>query len=115
MRFRLWNNSKKCFMHSYSPFMFHEYNLDPAGSKDELILLLSTQYKDANDIEIFEEDIIGGGLGDIVGVVKYDPSLARFVVMTILPGGTQKLMNFSDVMKHPVVVIGNSFENGDLL
>lgn len=92
------------------------------ATEEEVHLMMSTLHTTKDGMEIFEEDILAATdysttipITAAVGIVRYDPALARFVVIQPLPDGTQKLMNFTKVLKLNPRVAGNMFEDSEML
>lgn len=82
---------------------------------DEIEIMQSTGLKDKNDVEIFEGDIVTASEYEFigVGVVRYEDSLASFVVEFIdkeLIEKPQFICQFRELE-----VIGNVHENKELL
>lgn len=89
--------------------------------EEEAHLMMSTLHTTKEGVEIFEEDILVATdysttvpRKAVIGVVRYDPALARFMVIQALPS-TQKLMNFTDILKLNPEVAGNMFEDSEVL
>lgn len=90
-----------------------DWNLPNEKIRTEIDIQTLSQYtyrRDSKNQMIFENDIIKSKIGSI-GVVKFDESLLTFVVET--DDGVYTLYDMPT--DTDVVIIGNIFENKDLL
>lgn len=78
---------------------------------DDIVLMQSTGFKDKNDREIFEGDIIVSTDGFLTGVVEFREFLGMFVSELVEYSNFERLCNVATSRK----VIGNIYENPELL
>ena len=79
--------------------------------KSELILMQSTGFKDKNDKEIFEGDVLGTKDGLLNGVVEYRSDLGMWTNSLISYNNFERLCNVANSRE----IIGNIYENHELL
>lgn len=77
----------------------------------EYVLMQSTGFKDKNDKEIFEGDILGTKDGLLNGVVGYRADLGMFVNSLIRYNNFERLCSIASDRE----IIGNIYENPELL
>ena len=84
---------------------------------EDLVLMQSTGLKDKNGMEIFEGDILAVEADDGVIILKvsWDDEHALFVIKTKKFNEETALVELVDDNSYPFEVIGNIYENPELL
>lgn len=78
---------------------------------EDVILMQSTGFKDKNDKEIFEGDVLGTKDGLLNGVVEYRSDLGMWTNSLISYNNFERLCNVANSRE----IIGNIYENPELL
>lgn len=125
-KFRAWTEEGKAMYYDVYPFKddtlllsYDEIAFDEVPASD-FILMQSTELKDKNDNEIFEGDIVKykAGCNTFTEEVAYDKNFAGFGVRDakadiIFTFGEVEV--FEDIGKSFLEVVGNKYENPELL
>lgn len=96
---------------SVSHVLFKGKFLDFNVPINEIILMKSTGFKDKNDKEIFEGDVLGTKDGLLNGVVEYRSDLGMWTNSLISYNNFERLCNVANSRE----IIGNIYENPELL
>ncbi len=112
IKFRAWYEDGKRMISGFPSFHNdHFYNGRGLGIDFRVLKLMqSTGLQDKNDKEIYEGDILGGWLEH--GVVVWIQEEARWGIDV---QGDRRKIQFRDVNQDHLEVIGNIYENSDLL
>jgi uncharacterized phage protein (TIGR01671 family) len=107
IEFGMYGEVSEVIILKYSPKGYWEFE-----TLTEIEILPFTGLKDINNKEIFEGDILEGNIDvDEAGVVEWNDEIAGYCVY-ISWGG----INIKDYLEgHSVEIIGNKFENKELL
>ena len=128
-KFRAWNKERKSmipvdcidFSENVMYYSYEERFEDDSAIfgdslwLDDVILMQSTGFKDCNGVELFEGDIVTASGYEYMGfgVVRYEESLAGFVVEftnRLMKEKPQFIYQFRELE-----VIGNIYDNKELL
>ena len=114
LKFRIWDIENKKFATVASILFTLKDNIYSIGDsqKDRFVVQLYSGLKDIDDNQIFEGDIIKSKYYDtIAGIIEYNEKIACFQVNG-KTGGLLSCFNFGN---SPFIVIGNIFENSNLI
>ena len=118
IKFRIWNVYEEemlddvcCFTDDFTDMLngFFDYYQNVVDDDEKLIFMQYTGLRDKNHKEIYEGDIVEIDTGAI-GKVVFDEECAYFCIIT-----KTGIFLFEDIPLEGIKVIGNIFENPELL
>ena len=110
-KFRAWDKETKTMNGMAEIYRNRNQEIELHPRDDDIILMQSTGFKDKNDKEIFEGDILGTKDGLLNGFIEYREDLGMFVNTLIRYNNFERLCNIGSDRE----IIGNIYENPELL
>ena len=126
LKFRIWDKLTESFIYCEDDNQQHFildlngnfHNLQNGSGGDEYVVQQYTGLTDANDNPICEGDILKidyNTFGDVIGQVIYETDQGAYILQWKRTGPNQNYINLNCDVAFESVIVGNIFENPELL
>ena len=126
LKFRIWDKLTESFIYCEDDNQQHFildlngnfHNLQNGSGGDEYVVQQYTGLTDANDNPICEGDILKidyNTFGDVIGQVLYETDQGGYILQWKRTGPNQHHTNLNCDVAFESVIVGNIFENPELL
>ena len=125
-KFRVWDKLAQHMIYPDKGYQGHYiidlngrfHNLQNGSGGDDYVVIEYTGLQDSNDKEIYEGDILKIKFdvgGNIIGQVIYEADHGGFIYQWKQNGSNQDYINLNCDVAFESVIVGNIFENPELL
>ena len=126
IKFRIWDKLTESFIYCEDDNQQHFildlngnfHNLQNGSGGDECVVQQYTGLTDANDNPICEGDILKidyDTFGNVIGQVLYETDQGAYILQWKQNGSNQNYINLNCDVAFESVIVGNIFENPELL